>query len=141
MLGANIEVLVKGTGISEPQKPGDVGYDLRCAEAFTLRKKDVYVVHCDVYVAMPEGVWAEVKGRSGLAMKGIFCHVGTIDTGYRGMVSPVLFNFSDDEYTFGRGDRVAQLVFHSTLSPDLIKIDELPESQRGESRFGSTGLK
>ncbi|MEM4460611.1 MAG: hypothetical protein QXY70_00550, partial [Nanopusillaceae archaeon] len=88
----------------------------------------------------------QVRGRSGYARRGIFTHFGTVDSGYRGEVGPILFNFNDVPFKIEKGDRVCQVVFVSKLGKEydsikLIEVDEVNETERGSCGFGSTGVK
>lgn len=86
------------------------------------------------------GVEAQVRGRSSLAFKhGVLGHVGTIDSDYRGEIGVLLLNTSGRTYAVRVGDRVAQLVFAPVLLPELVEVEELPETARGSGGFGSTG--
>ena len=89
---------------------------------------------------MPVGYYAEIRPRSGLAVKhGIDTLAGVIDSDYRGEVKVVLVNHSDSTFIIKAGDRIAQLVFRKHETPNIMIVDELGDSVRGAGGFGSTG--
>ena len=93
-------------------------------------------------IALPPGFEAQVRARSGLALKhgiGILNGPGTIDADYRGEVGVILFNFSDKAFSIARGDRIAQIVINRVEQLVWESVEELPESVRGEGGFGHTG--
>ncbi|MCK5685842.1 dUTP diphosphatase, partial [bacterium] len=92
---------------------------------------------------LPQELEIQVRSRSGLALKkGIFClnAPGTVDAGYRNEIGVILANFSDEDFEVKSGDRVAQLIFQIPRHPELIEVEELGESDRGQGGFGSTGV-
>lgn len=93
-------------------------------------------------IELPVGFEAQVRPRSGLALKhGITClnSPGTIDSDYRGEVQVILANVSNTPFTFKRGERIAQLVVARVARAQLVEVEELGESSRGGGGFGSTG--
>lgn len=89
---------------------------------------------------VPEGTYGRVAPRSGLAVKNfIDVGAGVIDQDYRGNVGVVLFNHADVPFEVKKGDRIAQLICEQILYPELIELDTLSETARGEGGFGSTG--
>lgn len=94
-------------------------------------------------IALPEGYEAQVRPRSGLALKhGVTClnSPGTIDADYRGPVNVILANLGDEPFTVRRGDRIAQLIVAPVARALFTLTEELPPTQRASSGFGSTGL-
>ncbi|HKD39773.1 MAG TPA: dUTP diphosphatase [Myxococcaceae bacterium] len=93
-------------------------------------------------IEVPPGFEAQVRPRSGLALKhGITClnSPGTIDADYRGEVQVILVNLSSQPFTLRRGERIAQLVISQAWRAQLVEVSELTPSERGPSGFGSTG--
>ena len=93
-----------------------------------------------LHFAIPDGVVGLIKDRSGLALK--FClHTlaGVIDSNYRGEIMVVLINLGEKEYQVNTGDRIAQLILLPCLQAELIPVLTLPETERNESGFGSSG--
>jgi dUTP pyrophosphatase len=121
----------------------DAGYDLRASEAATLPPGGRESVGTGVAVAIPEGHAGLVLPRSGLAARHGISLVnapGLIDAGYRGEVRVLLLN-TDREAAFevAPGDRIAQLVIVRHEAPELVEVDNLDETVRGDGGFGSTG--
>jgi len=121
----------------------DAGYDLRASEAATLAPGGRASVSTGVAVAIPDGHAGLVLPRSGLAARHGISLVnapGLIDAGYRGEVRVLLLN-TDREASFevAPGDRIAQLVIVRHEAPELVEVDSLDETVRGDGGFGSTG--
>jgi dUTP pyrophosphatase len=93
-------------------------------------------------IAIPEGFEAQVRPRSGLALRhGILIPnaPGTIDSDYRGEIQVILMNAGEAGFEIARGDRIAQLVIAPVVRPDWVEVDSLDETDRGDGGFGHTG--
>jgi dUTP pyrophosphatase len=123
--------------------PGDAGLDLRAAETVTLAPGERALVATGLAVALPPGHVGLVHPRSGLALRqglGMVNAPGTVDEGYRGELKVVLVNHDRDApVTVRRGDRIAQLVVQRVEHVQVVEVDELPASARGDGGFGSSG--
>lgn len=123
--------------------PGDAGLDLVARDEVTVAPAGRAVVATGVAIALPAGYVGLVHPRSGLARKHgitVLNAPGTVDAGYRGELQVILVNTDPAEaFTVRRGDRVAQLVIQEVARADLVEVDTLPGSDRGEGGFGSTG--
>nr|PZM99538.1 MAG: dUTP diphosphatase [Pseudomonadota bacterium] len=131
--------------LPEAMTAGASGFDLRAAvkESVTLYPGERALIPTGIAIAMPEGLEAQVRPRSGLALKhGITClnSPGTIDADYRGEIGVILINLGYESFTIHRGDRIAQLVFQQVPRVTLVEVEELPPSERGAGGFGSTGV-
>ncbi len=132
-------------GLPMPAKahPGDAGVDLFAAEPVTLAPGERAMVPTGIAIALPDGYAAFVHPRSGLAARHGVTLVnapGTVDAGYRGEVKVTLLNTDPRvPVSFGRGDRIAQLIVQRVASPVFHEVDSLPGSARGAGGFGSTG--
>lgn len=122
------------------------GMDLRAAvpddEPFVLRPGARHAVPTGYAFALPEGFEAQVRPRSGLALKsGITClnSPGTVDADYRGEVKVILANLGEEDFTIRRGDRIAQLVIAPVVQARWAEVASLDETARGAGGFGSTG--
>jgi len=96
-----------------------------------------------VHIALPKGFEAQIRPRSGLAMKFGVTMVnapGTIDADYRGEIHVILINHGDKPFAVRRGDRIAQMVIASVVTPEFIETDKLPGTERGAGGFGHTGV-
>ncbi|XP_062404844.1 deoxyuridine 5'-triphosphate nucleotidohydrolase, mitochondrial isoform X2 [Sardina pilchardus] len=116
------------------------GYDLYSAYDYTVGPMDKAIVKTDIQIAIPHGCYGRVAPRSGLAAKHfIDVGAGVVDEDYRGNVGVVLFNFNKESFEVKKGDRIAQLICERICYPDLLELETLDETQRGEGGFGSTG--
>ena len=125
-------------------KPGDAGADLRSRIDFELEPGERALVPTGVAIALPEGYVGLVHPRSGLATKNgvtIVNAPGTVDSGYRGELMVTLLN-TDKTKSFHvqRGDRIAQLVIQKYEHATFTVVDELEQTERGSSGFGSSGI-
>lgn len=136
---------VKLTGDAElPRhaKPGDAGMDLRSQRAVEIMPRGTVMVGTGVHVEIPKGYVGLVFPRSGLASnRGINLtnNVGVVDSGYRGEIMLPLYNAGYSPAAVSKGERVAQLVIVPFATCECVKVDELGESERGETGFGSSG--
>jgi dUTP pyrophosphatase len=121
---------------------GSAGLDLRADVAVTLRPGERALVPTGLAIAVPPGYEAQVRPRSGLALRhGVTClnTPGTIDSDYRGELCVILVNLGQEEVTLARGERVAQLVVAEVSRAELTEVAELPATGRGPGGFGHTG--
>lgn len=135
---ADLEVPARGT-------PHAAGFDLRAAveTQVILRPGERALIPTGISIALPVGYEAQVRARSGLALKHGIALVnapGTIDADYRGEIGVILINHGDREFVIERGDRIAQLVIAQVTMADLELADSLEETTRGAGGFGSTGV-
>lgn len=126
--------------------PQSAGMDLRAniEEAFTLKPLQRRLVPTGLYMALPEGYEAQVRPRSGLALKHgitVLNTPGTIDADYRGEIGVVLVNLSDTDFVVNPGERIAQMVIAHHEQADLQIVTELDETERGAGGYGHTGIK
>ncbi|MEY4996747.1 MAG: hypothetical protein RLY59_151 [Actinomycetota bacterium] len=139
-----IEVLINAETIPTYSHPGDAGADLSSAENLVLHPGERATVATGVSIALPAGFVVFVVPRSGLAAKHGITVVnspGTVDAGYRGELKVTLLNTDLREpFTINKGDRIAQMIVMPLVQARFIPVDKLPESERGESGFGSTGI-
>lgn len=117
----------------------DAGADLIARDDRTLAPGESGRIPTNIAIALPDGYYAIVSGRSGLNSRGILTHLGTIDPGYRGIIAVAMTNLSSDLFVVKRGDRIAQLIVLPFAIPRLEETDELPASERGEDGWGSSG--
>ncbi|MEO9015643.1 MAG: dUTP diphosphatase [Terrimesophilobacter sp.] len=144
-MAETVEVLITGEAIPEYAHPGDAGADLCAAEALELAPGQRATVATGVSIALPAGYAGLVVPRSGLAARHgitIVNSPGTVDAGYRGEIRVTLLNTdSAMTYSVAVGDRIAQLLVVPVSRARFIPVEELPESRRGTSGFGSTGYR
>lgn len=120
--------------------------DLRAniEEAFTLKPLERKLVPTGLFIALPEGYEAQVRPRSGLALKHgitVLNTPGTVDADYRGEVGVVLVNLSNEPFTVEPGERIAQMVIAKHEQADFVVVEELDETERGAGGYGHTGVK
>ena len=125
---------------------GSAGMDVRAAveTEMSIPAGEVKLVPTNLKVEIPVGYEIQVRPRSGLALKngiGLLNSPGTIDSDYRGEVGIIMSNFSKNNFVVKRGDRIAQLVLTQYTVADVIEVETLSDSQRGEGGFGHTGKK
>ena len=125
---------------------GSSGMDIRANLETPIQLKPLQraLVPTGLFLEIPNGYEAQVRPRSGLAIKqGITClnTPGTIDADYRGELKVILINLSDQEQSITNGDRIAQLVFQQVEKVSLEVVDVLNETERGNGGFGHTGNK
>ena len=139
-----VEVLIIAQPGFEPSyaKPGDAGADLRSTVDVSVPARGRELVPTGVKIALPNGFVGLVHPRSGLAAKNgitVLNTPGTIDAGYRGEIMVTLYNSTDQDFEVKRGDRIAQLLIQQVEQARFLQVSELPQSDRGESGFGSSG--
>ena len=122
------------------------GIDLRAnlAKAYTLQPLERTLVQTGLFLEIPVGYEAQVRPRSGLALKKgitVLNTPGTIDADYRGEIGVVLVNISNQPFVINDGERIAQLVFTKVEQAEFLEVEELSSTERGAGGFGSTGVK
>jgi dUTP pyrophosphatase len=120
--------------------PLSAGYDLYSAVNTTIPARGKDLVDTQISIAVPAGTYGRVAPRSGLASKfSITSGAGVIDADYRGVVFVLLFNLADKDFEVQEGDRIAQLILEKIHTPEVLEVNDLDETLRGEGGFGSTG--
>lgn len=122
--------------------PGDAGLDLFAAEALVLPPGGASLVKTGIAIELPPQTEAQIRPRSGLALKNqvtVLNTPGTIDEGYRGEVGVILINHGHSAFEVTVGARIAQLVVKPVLHVDVIEVGDLTDTDRGSGGFGSTG--
>lgn len=125
--------------------PQSAGMDLRAniEDPITLRPLERRIVPTGLYIALPEGYEAQVRPRSGLALKHgitVLNSPGTIDSDYRGEIGVLLINLSDTPFVINSGERIAQMVVARHEQAELIEVEELDDTERGAGGYGHTGV-
>jgi dUTP pyrophosphatase len=123
---------------------GSSGMDIRAfiTAPIQLAPLERTLVATGLFLEIPEGYEAQIRPRSGLAIKqGITClnTPGTIDADYRGEIKVILINLSNEIQTISNGDRIAQMVFQKVEQVELVSVENINETVRGAGGFGSTG--
>ena len=124
--------------------PRYAGLDVRSVEELVIPAGKRALVHTGLVVLLPPLYEAQVRPRSGLALKfgvTVLNTPGTIDSGYRGEIGVILANFGDADFIVKKGDKIAQLVIAPVTQPEVCEVSEIDETDRGAGGFGSTGRK
>ena len=129
----------------EKATKGSAGFDLLASinDSLEIDAGKSLLVPCGFSLQMPNNFEAQVRPRSGLALKNsvtVLNTPGTIDSDYRGEVCVILINHGKISFEIRRGMRIAQLIFKETPEVNLVEVDELDNTKRGSSGFGSTGV-
>ena len=139
-------------------KKGDAAIDLRASgvwvinhddnekelsiDEYTIQPGERILIKTGIMVELPEGHWGNIRERSGLAIKnGLQLMGGVIDESYRGEISVIMLNTSRNPYTIKKNDRIAQMVIQPYLNADIEYVDELGNTSRGQTGFGTSGKK
>ena len=122
------------------------GIDLRAnlSEAVTLKPMERKLIPTGLFIELPEGYEAQIRPRSGLALKHgitVLNTPGTIDADYRGEIGVILVNLSTEDFTIEHGERICQMVIARHEQAEWIEVEELNETERGAGGFGHTGKK
>ena len=125
--------------------PQSAGMDLRANvdAPVTLRPMERRLIPTGIYMALPEGCEAQVRPRSGLALKHgitVLNSPGTIDADYRGEVMVLLVNLSAEDFVVNDGERIAQMVIARHETAALVEVSELDDTERGAGGYGHTGV-
>ena len=123
-------------------RPGDAGMDVCACEAATLQPGERKLIRTGLVMELPRGTEAQMRPRSGLALKHgitLLNTPGTIDEGYRGEVGVILINLGQDPFEVQPGMRIAQMVIAPVLRADVADVADVSATARGDGGFGSTG--
>lgn len=126
--------------------PQSAGMDLRANinESLTLHPMERKLITTGIYMALPIGYEAQIRPRSGLALKHgitVLNTPGTVDADYRGEVMVLLVNLSQEDFIVNDGERIAQMVIAKHEQADFVEVTELDETDRGDGGYGHTGVK
>lgn len=142
-----IKVINKGTQpLPTYATAQSAGMDLRANidSPITLKPMERRLVPTGLYISLPQGYEAQVRPRSGLALKHgitVLNTPGTIDADYRGEIMVLLINFSTEDFIINNGERIAQMVIARHEQATFIEVDILDETERGAGGYGHTGVK
>lgn len=139
----NVKRLNPDARLPEYAHPGDAGMDLFAAETADIAPGKTLLVHTGIAIELPEGTEAQVRPRSGLALKHqvtVLNSPGTIDCGYRGEIGVILINHGHTAFHVERHMKIAQLVIQPVLAVQVAEAGVLSDTARGASGFGSTGM-
>ena len=141
-----IKIVSKSGIIPEYKTAGSAGFDISAylEEPVVLKPGERKLVPTGLFIELPAGYEAQVRGRSGLALKHgitVLNTPGTIDADYRGELKVLLVNFSDTDFIVNDGERIAQMIIAKHENADFIEVEELDDTERGTGGYGHTGVK
>lgn len=141
-----VKIVSKGGSLPSYATEGSSGADLRAyiPEPITLKPGERRLIPTGLFVEIPPGIEAQIRARSGLAIKhgiGLVNGVGTVDSDYRGEWNIPLINWGQEAYTIHSGDRIAQVIFSRYEKAEFLAVSEIEETLRGAGGFGHTGIK
>ena len=141
-----IKAIYKGEGELSYATPQSAGLDLRANndELITIEPGKFKLVKTGLFIALPVGYEAQIRPRSGLALKKgitVLNAPGTVDADYRGEVGVILLNCGDEPFVVEKGERIAQMVIARHEQVEFDFVEELNETERGSGGYGHTGVK
>ncbi|MDH7512913.1 MAG: dUTP diphosphatase [Clostridiales bacterium] len=119
--------------------PGDAGLDLFSAVDDVIGAGEVKAIPTGIKMAIPEGYVGLIWDKSGLSLRGVHRLAGVVDAGYRGEVRVVMANLGGEPFAIQRGMKIAQMLIQPVVTVEVVEVEELDETTRGEGGFGSTG--
>ncbi|MBW2137112.1 MAG: dUTP diphosphatase [Deltaproteobacteria bacterium] len=147
-LEIKIKRLAAGKDLPLPsyETQGCSGMDLRAAvsDPVTLHPGEIRLIPTGIAVAIPRGYEAQIRPRSGLALKygiGMVNSPGTVDSDYRGEIGLIMINWGERPFTICRGDRIAQMLITRVYRAEVREVDDLDCTPRGQGGFGHSGIK
>ncbi|MDJ0904054.1 MAG: dUTP diphosphatase [Xenococcus sp. MO_188.B8] len=140
-----IQILKLDESATIPQysHPGDAGLDLFSIAEQTILPGEAKLIHTGIAIALPPGTEAQIRPRSGLALKHsitVLNSPGTIDAGYRGEIGVILINHGKNPFQVVSGMKIAQMVIASVIKAEIETAENLSTTSRGSGGFGSTGV-
>ena len=140
-----MRIVSKSGRVPDYATDGSAGFDISAYldEPMTLKAGARALVPTGLYFDVPEGYEAQVRARSGLAIKhgiGLVNGIGTVDSDYRGEIRVPMINWSDEDFVINDGDRIAQVIITSYEKVNIELVEDLSETERGEGGFGHTGV-
>ena len=141
----NMKIVSKSGRVPAYATEGSAGFDISAylPEPMTLKAGERALVPTGLFFEVPEGYEAQVRARSGLAIKhgiGLVNGIGTVDSDYRGEIRVPMINWSDEDFVINDGDRIAQVVITSYEKVDIEIADNISDTERGSGGFGHTGI-
>ena len=144
MLEIKIKKLCDDAIIPNYSHKGDAGVDIYSIKDYLLQPFARVLVSTGISIAIPQSYEAQIRPKSGLALKkgiSIVNTPGTIDSGYMGEIGVIAINLGNEDVKIGKGEKIAQMVFNKIEEACFKEVEDLDDTSRGEGGFGSTGLK
>ncbi|WP_033828232.1 dUTP diphosphatase [Bacillus andreraoultii] len=138
-----VKLIHKDAKLPQYANPGDAGLDLYSVEEKVIQPGEAELIATGMIIELPPGTEAQVRPRSGLALKHqitVLNSPGTIDEGYRGEVKVILINHGKKEFKVEKQMRIAQMIVAPVSKVNVVEVKEVSDTERGEGGFGSTGM-
>ena len=140
MVNIKVKKLKENAIIPKYAHPGDAGMDLFSTENYIIPSGKRQLVSTGIAMSLPEGYFASIRGKSGLAYKKGICILGgVIEWTYTGEYGVIVLNSGDEDFEIKTGDKVAQVIISPVASVNVEEVKELAKTKRGAGAFGSTG--
>jgi dUTP pyrophosphatase len=139
----NVLKLTEDAIIPQYAHPDDAGMDLFSIDSITIKPGQIVLIHTGIAIELPNNMEAQIRPRSGLALKNgitLLNSPGTIDAGYRGEIGVILINHGREDFEVKKGARIAQMVIKPIIHVDIEAVNHLQDSARGSGGFGSSGM-
>lgn len=135
-----VKLLTENAKTPNRNTPTDAGLDIYSSETSLIRGRSWKAVSTGISISIPDGYYARIAPRSGLAYKhGLDVFAGVVDSGYRGEIKVILYNAGEKDYLININDKIAQMIIEKCYIWDTVVVQFLDESERGERGFGSSG--
>lgn len=136
-----VKKIDKNARLPKSALSGDAGLDLYSLDDFMIKPdKKVYKIPTGIAFEIPDGFAGLIWDKSGISLNGIKTFGGVIDANYRGDITVGVMNLGAQDYIVKKGDKIAQILIQKVEQPEIIEVDELSDSERGDRRYGSTGI-
>ena len=135
-----VKTLFDNVTLPKRQTEDSAGYDICSYSGCVIPGNSHRLIDTGLSFTVPEGTYGQLMPRSSLSCKGLLVGAGVIDRDYTGNVKVLIHNLNSSDYEIHAGDRVAQLILKKISTPDVLEVESLQESERGEGGFGSTGV-
>ncbi len=143
MIGLKVMKLNDLAIIPKYEHPNDAGLDLISIDNLEIPAGESNLIHTGISIELPQGTEAQIRPRSGLALKHqitVLNTPGTIDEGYRGEIGVILINHGKNSFQVTQGMKIAQMVITPVVRVEVEEVDQLSHTSRGSKGFGSTGI-
>ncbi len=138
-----VQRVVEDVKVPSYAHEGDAGMDLYAAEEYVLKPGERKLINTGIKIALPVGYEAQIRPKSGLALKhgiSIVNTPGTVDSGYRGLVGVIAINHGSEDFKIEKNQKIAQMIINKVETAEVEEVPDLNDTSRGEGGFGSTGL-
>ena len=137
-----LQIRIRGPNGKNPTRGSALaaGYDLYSAVNVTLSSKTRQLIGTELSITVPPGVYGRIAPRSGMSVKCIDIGAGVVDADYTGEIKVLLINNGESDFEVQIGDRIGQLILEKHVIADMLTVDFLKETERGECGFGSSGV-